>query len=110
MDYVNAGFDINIDRKTFNSFDGLVFVSEETGKIFAENYPEFKDKIFYMPNLLSSEYVSSKNNEEVSLPFENCGNKIKFLSVSRINYTEKGYDRAVDVFERLHKKNHDSKY
>ena len=103
MDYVNAGFDINIDRKTFNNFDGLVFVSEETGRIFAENYPEFKDKIYYMPNLLSSEYVLNKNNVEVSLPFENCENKIKFLSVSRINYTEKGYDRAVDVFERLHK-------
>ena len=103
MDYVNAGFDISIDRGTFKDFDGLVFVSKETGKIFGDKYPEFKNRIYHMPNLLSSEYVLNKNNEEVNLPFADCESKIKFLSVSRINYTEKGYDRAVDVFDRLHK-------
>lgn len=103
MDYVNAGFDINIDKKAFRDFDGLVFVSKETGRIFADSYPEFKEKVLFMPNLLSSGYVLKKNNQEVSLPFENSKDKIKLLSVSRINYTEKGYDRALDVFERLKK-------
>ena len=102
MDYENAGFDYSIDKDTFSKVDGLVFVSDECRKTFSKNHPELKDKTYFVPNLLSSDYVRAKGNAfEAEKIFETNDKSLRFLSVSRINYTEKALDRAVRVFKRL---------
>ncbi len=102
MDYLNAGFDFKTDKDAFSKFNGLVFVSDECRKSFVKKHPEYKNKSYYIPNLLSDSYVKAKGElERVELPFENADKKLKFLSVSRINFSEKGLDRAVKVFSRL---------
>ena len=62
-----------------------------------------KEKCFFVPNLLSSEYVRSKGNEAVELPFDESDKYFKLITVARISFEHKGLDRAAYAFSRLKK-------
>ena len=96
--------DFKVDKKSLDKADALVFVSEDCMKSYGQKHPEHKDKLKFIPNLLSSEYVRAKGNEDdVSLPFEEKDGILKFVTVARISFEHKGLDRAVKAFSRLKK-------
>lgn len=95
--------DFAIDKKALNKADALVFVSEECKESYAKKHPEHKNKAYFVPNLLSSEYVRSKGEEDVILPFDNPNDYLKFVTVARISFEHKGFDRAVSAFAKLKK-------
>ena len=101
LDFKVSGLSYAVDKKAMQKADALVFVSEETKNNFLNDHPEYNDRTYFMPNLLSSEYVRSKDNEEVSLPFDNADIYFKLLTVARISFEHKGFDRAVRAFARL---------
>jgi glycosyltransferase involved in cell wall biosynthesis/predicted glycoside hydrolase/deacetylase ChbG (UPF0249 family) len=102
VEYEKSGMDYKVDKKAMNLADALVFVSEDCKKGYIERHPEHKDKCFFVPNLLSSEYVRAKGEEEISLPFED-NNYLKFVTTARISFEHKGLDRAAMAFSRLKK-------
>ena len=96
--------DFKVDKKALDGADALVFVSDDCMKSYVKNHPEHKDKAYFIPNLLSSEYVRAKGEEEEAiLPFDDDGNLLKFITVARISFEHKGLDRAVRAFSRLKK-------
>lgn len=101
LDYEAAGLDFKIDKKAFDAADALVFVSEDCMKKFVKNHSQYKSKSVFIPNLLSSEYVRSRGEETVELPFEDNKRYVKMLSVSRIDFNHKGLDRGVRIVEKL---------
>lgn len=103
VEFEKSGMDFKIDKKTLDKADALVFVSEECKESYAKNHPEHKEKAYFIPNLLPSEFVRSRAGERVELPFKDEEKYIKFLSVARISFEHKGFDRAVKVFSRLKK-------
>ena len=102
-DFEKSGMDMRIDRKAFDNADALVFVSASVAERYKEKYPEHKDKTVFIPNLLSSAYVRGRDNGEVKLPFEEEQKYIKLLTVARVSFEDKGFDRAAAVFSRLKK-------
>lgn len=103
VEYGNSGMDFKIDKKEFDKADAMVFVSEECRKSHIEKYPEYAAKSYFVPNLLSSDYVRGKGDYDVQLPFSDNPGCLKFLTVARIRFNHKGLDRAVTVFSRLKK-------
>ncbi|MBE7046926.1 MAG: ChbG/HpnK family deacetylase [Ruminococcaceae bacterium] len=102
VEYEKSGMDYKIDKKAMDNADALSFVSEDCMKSYVSNHPEHKDKAYFIPNLLSSDYVRSKGEEyEAELPFEDKEGLIKLVTVARISFEHKGLDRAVKAFSRL---------
>lgn len=103
VEFEKSGMDFNIDKKMLDKADTLVFVSEECKESYAKKHPEHKDKVYFVPNLLSGEYVKSKGEEKAKLPFDDADRYLKFITVARISFEHKGFDRAVKAFSRLKK-------
>ena len=103
VEFEKSGMDFAIDKKALNKADALVFVSEECKESYAKKHPQHKNKTFFVPNLLSSEYVRSKGEEDVALPFDSPNDYLKFVTVARISFEHKGFDRAVSAFAKLKK-------
>ena len=103
VEFEKSGLDFRIDKKAMDNADALVFVSEDCKKSYALKHPEHKEKCFFVPNLLSSEYVRSKGNEAVELPFDESDKYFKLITVARISFEHKGLDRAAYAFSRLKK-------
>ena len=102
VEYEKSGMDYKIDKYAMDSADALSFVSEDCMKSYVEKHPEHKDKAYFIPNLLSSEYVRNKGNEyDAELPFEDKEGLIKLVTVARISFEHKGLDRAVKAFAKL---------
>lgn len=101
LEYEKSGLCYKIDKRAFDKADALVFVSEDCRRAYIKAHPEHAAKSFFIPNLLSAEYVREKGMEDVALPFAEPGRYFKFLTVARINFEHKGLDRAVRAFARL---------
>lgn len=102
-DFEKSGMDLRIDRKAYDKADALVFVSESVAERYAQLYPQHKDKTVFVPNLLSADFVRSRNNESVELPFPEPEKYVKLLTVARVRFDDKGFDRAALVFSQLKK-------
>lgn len=104
VEFEKSGMDFKIDKKALDKADGLVFVSDDCMKSYAKKHPEHKDKVYFIPNLLSGEYVRNKGElEKATLPFEDREGLLKFVTVARVTFEHKGIDRAVKAFARLKK-------
>lgn len=89
-----------IDRKTFGKADGIVLISENCLEQFFEFFPEYKSKTFVVPNIMSSELVRLKaNQEDVVLKKAS----INFCTVCRCDIHVKGLDRLLKAFFELKK-------
>lgn len=88
-----------IDKKIYNKYDKLVFVSKDNLNKFNENYPSLnkKDKkVIY--NYIDKEKVIEKSNEKIDVNFDQ--NKINFITVARL-VRQKGIDRIIKVHKKL---------
>ena len=88
-----------IDKKIYNKYDKLVFVSKDNLNKFNENYPSLnkKDKkVIY--NYIDKEKVIEKSNEKINVNFDE--NKINFVTVARL-VKQKGIDRIIKVHKKL---------
>lgn len=101
LEYDKSGMDFSVDKKSLDQADALVFVSEDCRESYVSKHPEHGNKSYFIPNLLSSEYVRSKGNEEVTLPFECNEQTLTMVTVARISFEHKGLDRAVSAFAKL---------
>lgn len=103
VEYEKSGMDFKVDKKALDGADALVFVSDDCRKSYNEKHPEHKDKTVFIPNLLSSEYLQARGNENITLPFDEKNAGLVLITVARISFEHKGFDRAVRVFSRLKK-------
>lgn len=95
-DYTKLGMDPIIDKKYFNQLDHIVTVSEECANILRQQFPNDKDKIAVMYNIVSPTIINKLSKESVNIVNE----KINIVSVGRLN-SYKGFDMAIEACKDL---------
>ena len=87
-----------IDRKTFDKADGIALISKNCLEQFFEFFPEYQQKTYVVPNIMSSDLVLQKAGKcHVTL----MRAKINFCTVCRCDIKVKGLDRLLKAFYEL---------
>lgn len=107
-DYKKLGIDPEKDKSYFAELDYIVTVSEELVHILKEQFPESKDKINYIYNIVSSRAINKMSLEKVNLKNVN-DSSTSIISVGRLA-KEKGLDITLDAIDILVKKGYDIKW
>ena len=97
-DYTKAELNHEKDAAVWSAFDRIAAVSDECGEAFLQVYPQFRDKIVTVENILPKSYVESLSEEYV--PKEMQCKEFHLLTVGRICY-QKAFDRVVRVCRLL---------
>lgn len=97
-DYKKAGYNPKFDRKYYEKYNYIVAVSEKNKEILEEVYPEFKDKIRVIYDIISTQLVREMADEGEG--FSDNFEGIRILTIGRHVYL-KGYDMAIDAAKIL---------
>lgn len=87
-----------IDRKIYNKYQELVFVSKDNLSSFEKTYPEVKNKKQVIYNYIDKNKILEKAKEEVSEKIEE--NTTNLVTVARL-VEQKGIDRLIEVHKKL---------
>lgn len=103
-DYEKWGYQKKHDLVLFEKLDTLFSVSDANAEALRNIFPEIKNKIKVMYNVLDEEEISKKAASNDAPTFDKkCFN---ILSVGNLRYV-KGYDIAIDVCKRLRDEGYD---
>lgn len=103
VNYGNAGFDPSLDQKYMNQFNGFALVSQSCYDDFTEKF-DVEGRAYVIPNILSDKVIRKKAKFEINdFDFKKYSNKLKFISVCRLDCKTKGLDRAVKAFAEIKK-------
>ncbi len=97
-DYKDAGFSRRIDRLAFDRLDRLVAISKSTADSLIKTFPEFKDKVIYIPNPVDADAIIQKAEAEIP-PFSKSAFDI--VTVCRLDNQSKALDRLARIASRL---------
>lgn len=101
-DYRKSSFDKKYDYVDYGKTDGIISISEECVNILKEEFPEYRDKIYCIPNITSSVVVNKRAN--CGFPKEFHKDEFNILSIGRLSY-QKGFDYAIDAAKILKERN-----
>ncbi|MBT2709486.1 glycosyltransferase [Pseudomonas sp. ISL-84] len=107
-DYKKLGIDPEKDKTYFAELDYIVTVSEDLVHILKEQFPESKNKINFIYNIISSSAINKMSLEKVNLKTVN-DSSTSIISVGRLA-KEKGLDITLDAIDILVKKGYDIKW
>lgn len=96
------GRNYNLDKEYFPKFDSIVAVSKDDKKVLLEAFPELKNSIKVIYNIVPYSEIISKSCESIELIPKT--DKIKITTVGRLT-KQKGPDILVDVAIKLKKAN-----
>lgn len=99
LDYQKAGLIPEYDRKMFWEYDEIILVSYECKKSFLQVFPELKDKVKCIENIISIETIKRRALEE-NINMSKY-NGVQIGTVCRIVFRHKGLDRALKVLRVL---------
>ena len=100
-DYRKACFPKKYDTPHMERMDYIVTISEICANILKEEFPQYRTKIKYVPNLTSSSVI--RNRANVYFPSEYANHGFTLLSIGRLTQ-QKGFDIAVQAAAYLKKK------
>ncbi|MBQ7546197.1 MAG: glycosyltransferase [Clostridia bacterium] len=93
-DFTMMDMDKEKDARIWSQFDRIAAVSDECGAAFLQVYPQFRDKLVTIENILPQSFVR-KSAAEFE-PQEMQGEGYRLLSVGRFCFA-KAFDRAAKV-------------
>lgn len=97
-DYKKAGYNPNFDKKYYEKYNYMVAVSEKNKEVLESVYPEFRDKIRVIYDIISPDLVKKMANEGQG--YEDKFEGIRILTIGRHVHL-KGYDMAIDAAKLL---------
>lgn len=97
-DYKKAGYNPKFDRKYYEKYNYMVAVSEKNKEVLESVYPEFKDKMRVVYDIISPELVKKMANEGQG--YDDKFDGIRILTIGRHVHL-KGYDMAIDAAKLL---------
>lgn len=89
-----------IDQEVFKTIDKIVLISEECIGQFLEFFPQFKEKVKVIPNIISPKMLYKKSLAEKVFVQKA---KVNFCTVCRCDINVKGLDRLLKAFYELKK-------
>ena len=95
-DYIAAHHPKDYDYPHLKNMDAIVTISNKCADILKEEFPEFKGKIYNIPNITSSIVLKSRAKEFYPEEYNGLDDKIKILSIGRL-HSQKGFDMAISA-------------
>ena len=99
--------DVAMDKKYFENINNILAVSLNSKSVLERVFPEYKDKIGYIKNMVSPIIIKEMANEEVDLYKDKKDTYV--CTVGRL-VEAKGIDIAVDICNDLIKKGYNIKW
>lgn len=98
-DYRKLDLDKEFDKKYFKKLNYLITVSEECESILKSEFPEEKNKIKLIYNIVSKKAIETLAQEKLDED-EMPKDKINILSIGRL-HEQKGFDMAIEACKIL---------
>lgn len=101
-DYVNAGFDYELDIDYYKKIDKIILVSKNCLDNFNVVFSELSYKTDFIENIVSKKVIESMSiikSSEFMIDHKN----LNVVTVSRIDFLSKGFDRSIKVLSNLKK-------
>ena len=95
---LKAKLKLMIDRKIYNQYQKLIFVSKDNKEVFDIRYPNMKPSEEVIYNYIDAQKVIEKAEEKIDISFDN--HQINFLTVARL-VEQKGIDRLIRIHREL---------
>lgn len=109
-DYTKVEIDVEAEFPIWSAYDHIVSISPNVTKSFLQVFPSLKDKIIEIENILSSDFVRKRANEnDVSTEMPKRGGNVNILSVGRFT-DAKNYDNVPDICRRIREKGIDVRW
>lgn len=108
-DYEKWGYQKKHDFKYFDKLNYIFSVSEENKKKMETIFPEFKEKLKVMYNLLDRKKIITLSKEKIDDLLFMHYEGIKIISVGNLRYV-KGYDRSIEACKILTEKGYDFRW
>lgn len=102
IDYKFAGYNREFDFKYYEKFNNIVAVSKVCTDVLKDVFPEFKDKIITVYDIISENLINDMANERKGFVDDYKG--IRILTIGRLVY-QKGYEYAIEAAKYLKDKN-----
>ena len=102
-DYAKNKYIPSLEEFSLNKSDYIVCVSDILKERFLDMMPKLKNKVVYLPNMLSTSLVKQMSNAAISDSDLFLGEYFKIITVARAAIYQKRLDRAVNVLSRLKK-------
>lgn len=107
IDYKFAGYNREFDFKYYEKFDNIVAVSKVCTDVLKGVFPEFKDKIITIYDIISEELINSMANKGKGFTDDYSG--VRILTIGRLVY-QKGYEYAIEAAKCLKDKKIDFRW
>ena len=104
IDYRFAGYNREFDFKYYEKFNNIVAVSNMCTDVLKDVFPEFKDKIITIYDIISEKLINNMASEGKGFVDNYKG--IRILTIGRLVY-QKGYEYAIEAAKYLKDKNID---
>ena len=96
-------------QKTFyNKVDKIVCVSTTAKTNLVQIFPEFKEKMYIIMDILSADTIRKAAQEED--PYKDCHDKKIIVTVARLSAGQKGMDITIEVIKILSKRKIDFRW
>jgi glycosyltransferase involved in cell wall biosynthesis len=96
--YSNSGMDDKIDYPYFRKLDYIVTVSEECQKSLLDHFPNLKQKIRVINNIVSPKIIHRLSHQDTEVSFD--PNYVNLLTVARLCHV-KGIDLVIESCKLL---------
>ncbi|MEV5025989.1 glycosyltransferase [Paenibacillus sp. LPE1-1-1.1] len=105
-DYEKLRMDSNLDIPFFGKLDYLVTVSDGCGEVLEQKFPQYKQKIKVIHNIVSPSIINRMSLDKTELE-QHKG--ITIVSIGRLNY-QKGFELAIEASKALVHQGYDFKW
>ena len=95
---LKAKLKLTIDKRIYNKYEKLIFVSKDNKEVFDIRYPNMKPTEEVIYNYIDPQKVIEKAKEKIDFSFDN--KQMNFLTVARL-VEQKGIDRLIRIHKEL---------
>ena len=98
-DYSKVQIDVSSERTMWNMYDNIISISESVGDSFIKIFPELKEKVVLIENILPEKFIKFQTNEFSVLEEmpEGC---IRLLSLGRYCF-HKNFDSIPEICKKI---------
>ena len=100
IDYDKLGMDPEFDSPYFEQLSSIVTVSEECANIFKKRFPDQKDKVEVMYNVVSPTMIKNMAESGSNNVFQKENDETILLTIGRLHY-QKGLEMAIESCRKL---------
>ncbi len=100
-DYSAISLNIKEGYKVWSNYDNIIAISEECKNSFANIFPNLKDRILIIENIISTNLINRQAKEEITEDYNlRSGDEIILLSIGRF-CKAKNFDNIPDIARKI---------